>query len=148
MKTILAIWNSADKGKTDTLREFANLLLSTYPSYKLIYPIPLSIPPVYDFRLVVEVKGVIVGIESQGDPNTHLENRLFDLESKFNCDIILCTTRTRGDTVAAVDNLASKRGFEVIWTSTYQIDDPTKHSIVNKLKAEHILELFKGLSLL
>jgi hypothetical protein len=148
MKTIIALWNSADKGKTETLREFANLLLITYPAYRLIHPIPLSISATYDFRLVVEINGKIIGVESQGDPNTKLDARLIELADGFACDIILCTTRTRGDTTYAVDNMVSKKGFKSIWTSTYQIDGKASQTLANGLKAKHILDLLVNLSLL
>jgi hypothetical protein len=148
MKTILSIWHTADKGKSETLREFGNLLLRTYPSFRPIFPVVASVPLTGDFRLVVEIKGKIIGVESQGDPNTSLENRLIDLADNFKCDIILCSSRTRGDTVLAVDNLVATRGFQTIWTSTYQIANRTQHTLVNQLKAKHILDLLQSLGLL
>lgn len=147
MKTILSIWHSGNKGKTETLREFANLLLATYPTNRPIFPIPTNIPNTGDFRLVLETNGIIIGIESQGDPNTNLQNRLFELADNFHCEIILCSSRTRGETVSAVDNLANTRGFQTIWTSTYQIANTTNHNLVNRLKAEHLLDLLQRLSL-
>ena len=96
MKTIIAVFNSADKGKTATIREFANQLLVTYPSYIPIVPIPATIPVSGDFRLIVNINGKIIGIESQGDPGTRLRERLEDLADNFNCDIIICTSRTKG----------------------------------------------------
>lgn len=146
-KTILAVWNAGSKGKTETLREFANRLIATYP-HTPIFPIPLIIPVNIDFRLVVEIGGIIVGVESQGDPNTNLEMRLLELTDVFNCDIILCTTRTRGETVHAVDNVADSRGYQTIWTSTYQIENAGVHNLVNNLKGQHILELLQRLSLI
>jgi hypothetical protein len=148
LKTILAVWNSGGKGKTESLRQFANLLLSTYPSYTPIFPIPANIPVSNDFRLVVEINGVTVAIESQGDPKTNLKNRLIDLIKIYNCDIIVCACRTRGETVAAVENIHNKYGFQKIWTSTYQIDDRTQHALVNQLKGKHILDLIQNLSLI
>lgn len=146
MKTILGLWNAADKGKTDTLREFAKLILSVYPACRVIYPKPVSISSKHDFRLVVDINGIIVGVESQGDPNTNLRTRLLELTDSYKCDVILCTTRTRGDTVAAVDFIVSHRGFEAFWTSTYQIDDKSKHGLANELKAKHLLELLRAFS--
>lgn len=148
MKTILSIWNTGKKGKTETLREFANLLISTYPSFKLVYPGTINIPSTTDFRLVVEINGKIVGIESQGDPNTELGKRLIDLADNFKCDIILCSCRTRGETVEAVNNLVKTRNFKTIWTSTYQIEDITLHQFVNQLKAKHIMELLVSIKLI
>lgn len=147
-KTILAVWNSGEKGKTESLRHFANLLLSTYPTFIPISPIPANIPTSNDFRLVVKINGVTIGIESQGDPKTNLKNRLKDLVKIHNCDIIVCTCRTRGETVAAVHNIHNTYGFQRIWTSTYQIEDKMQHSLVNQLKGKHILELIQNLSLI
>jgi hypothetical protein len=148
MKTVLAIWHSGSKGKSGTLREFANLLLTTYPSFGSIFPNPATIPPDGDFRLVVKINGIIIGIESKGDPNTNLRERLVDLSDNFHCDIILCSTRTRGDTVNAVEHLHSSKGFQLIWTSTYQIVDESSQLPLNQLKARHLLELLNELSLL
>jgi hypothetical protein len=149
MATIIAVWHESNKGKSETLREFALLLLSRYPRYKAIEPVPALVPSKYDFRLIVKIKGKVIGIESQGDPGTGLKERLEDLAyKKFKCDIILCTTRTKGYTIEAVDNLWRTKGFDVIWTSTYQIGDTSLHRRVNRLKAKHILELIHNLGLI
>lgn len=148
MKTVLAIWHLADKGKTETLREFANLLMATYPSYIPVDPIPPTVSPDKDFRLIVKVNGKNIGIESQGDPNTNLQHRLIELADKFQCEIILCSSRTKGETVVAVDNLHRTRNFQTIWTSTYQIDGRTNQNLANNLKAKHILDLLQGLKLI
>jgi hypothetical protein len=146
MKTILAIRNLANKGKTASLREFANLLIASYPNYSAIIPIQTYIPATGDFRLIIKINGKIIGIESQGDPNTNFEDRLLDLADNFHCDIILCTTRTKGDTIDAVDNLWQNKGFQTIWTSTYQMT--TNHQLVNQAKAKHLLDLLKTLNLI
>ena len=148
MKTILSIYQVSNKGKTETLREFANFILHSYPSFRSIFPAVAIVPPFGDFRLVVEVNGKIIGIESEGDPNSNLKNRLLDLADNFECDVILCTSRTKGKTIDAVDNLYYTRGFETIWTSTYQIENKSHHSLVNQLKAKHILDLLQSLGLL
>jgi hypothetical protein len=146
MKTIIAISGAADRGKTSTLREFATVLLAAYPAYKPLFPIPATISAIDDFRLIVEINGKIVGIESQGDPNTGLRGRLQDLAVNHHCDIIMCATRTRGETVDAVDNLAYHKYFQTIWTSTYQI--ASSQSIANQAKGRHLLDLLQSLNLL
>lgn len=146
MKLVIAISNASNQGKTETLRFFANLLLSSY-KYKAISPIPAAIHPDHDFRLVVEINGKIIGVESEGDPGTNRYKRIQELV-KMNCDIILCTARTRGETVWVVDDLYNTHGYERIWTSTYQIKDKTQHNLLNELKAQHLLELIKSLGLL
>ena len=146
MKLVIAISNSSNQGKTETLRFFANLLLATY-KYKAISPNPAAVHPDHDFRLVIEINGKIIGIESQGDPGTSMHRRLLELVN-MNCDIILCTARTRGETVWAVNDLHNTKGYERIWTSTYQIEDKTQHNHLNELKAKHLLGLIKSLGLL
>lgn len=148
MNTVLAVWHSGGKGKTQTIRKFADLLLIAYPSYVPIYPLPAIVPASGDFRLIVEVNGIIVGIESQGDPHTNLKNRLLDLVDNYKCELVICSSRTRGETVDAVDNLHFNRGFQSIWTSTYQIDGTLQQTIANRSKGKHILELLQSLGLI
>lgn len=148
MKTVLAIWHSSNKGKTETLREFTNLMADTFPTIRIILSPTLPVPEKIDFRCIFEINGRIIGIESQGDPKTNLQNRLLELADNFNCDLILCTSRTRGETVAAVDNLFHNRGFQTIWTSTYQIADNNNHNLVNRIKARHLLDLIQQLTLI
>ena len=148
MRTILSIWHSGSKGKSETLREFGNSLLIAYPSYIPAFPRVAIIPTTGDYRLVVEINGKRIGIESHGDPNTNLQQRLDDLVVNFKCDIILCSTRTRGETVNAVTNIAQARRYQTIWTSTYQIPNGSLQSVVNRLKAEHLLELLQTLNLI
>lgn len=149
MKTVLAIWHSADKGKTETLREFANLLLLTFrKEIEAIEPIPAIVAETGDFRLIFKLNGKIIGILSQGDPNTNLEEKLIELAVIFHCEIIVCSSRTKGDTVNAVNNLWKTKGFQIIWTSTYQIADKSLHQQVNRIKAKHILSLLIDLNLI
>lgn len=149
-KTILALWHSGSKGKTQTLRELAILLLKNYPTFSPIYPITSSISSsdIHDFRLVVKINGIIIGIETQGDPNTNLKGRLLDLVNTYNCDIILCTSRTRGETVAAVEHIHNTFGYQTVWTSTYQVENRFQDTLVNQLKAKHLLDLLQSLKLI
>lgn len=144
-KTIVALWHTASKGKTATLREVARLLNQQAPE-GIITPFN-NIPNTGDFRFVIEINGIVVGIESQGDPNTNLENCLFELANEYNCSVIFCATRTRGSTVEAVDSLLPQ-GFQTIWTSTYQIDGENQQNIANRTKAKHLLDLLGELNIL
>ena len=144
-KAILAVWNTAGRGKTATLRALANLLLQEYPNSVRVFasgPVPLVGG---DFRLIMNIDGLVVAVESQGDPNTRLRERLIDLADNWNADVIFCSCRTKGETVAAVENLI-EAGFEGVWTSTYQTD--RDREAVNTLKGRHILELMQSLDLM
>lgn len=146
MSTIIAIWNSGGKGKSSTILNLANLLMTSYTAHKVIYCSKNVISLTIDFRLIIEISGKVIALESQGDPKTHLEKRLDDIVLKYKPDLIICSTRTRGKTVHAVDNIASKYSFDTIWTSTYQIAH--SHTLVNNLKSEHLLDLIVKLGLI
>jgi hypothetical protein len=146
MNTIIAVWNSGSKGKSSTILNLANLLMSNYPTHRVIdsskNPSLLTI----DFRLILEINGKVIALESMGDPKTNLEKRLDDIVLKYKADLIICSTRTRGETVQAVHNTANKYGFETIWTSTYQINH--NQGLANRLKSEHLLDLIIKLGLI
>lgn len=142
MKTIIAVWNSADRGKSKTLRKFADITISLSPQ-KIIEE-----KNYYnsngDFRLVVELNGKIIAIETAGDPSTELDLRLKEIVDSHNPDIILCTTRTSGATVYGVSAFSTI--YDVIWTSTYQYETNTSiEDILNETKAKHLFDLLKTL---
>lgn len=146
MKTIVAIWNSAGKGKSSTILELSNLLINRFPNHKIVFCDKDINKLNIDFRLIIEINGKIVALESQGDPKTRLENRLEYIVVTYNPDLIICSCRTRGETIWAINNIAHKHSFDKIWTSTYE----TTHSqpLVNSLKGEHILDLVKKIGVI
>lgn len=146
MKTILTVWHTAGKGKTSTIREFAHEILNIYPVHKIIYSDTNPFNPKGDFRLIIEINGKIIAIESKGDPNSELDKRLDEIFTSYNPDIIISASRTRGSTVNITDVFATKHAYKQIWTSTYHMDN--NHSIVNKLKAKHMIELLQTLNLI
>ncbi|TXD82134.1 hypothetical protein ESY86_15825 [Subsaximicrobium wynnwilliamsii] len=145
MKTIIAIKNSGNKGKTEIARKLANLLVEVHSDFKPIYPIPFNILKETDFSIVLKIDEKIVGIESQGDPGTNLKTRLETLILEYNCDLIICTCRSRGETVRSISAIANLHKFQTIWDSTYE--SKICHEEINKLKAEHLYDLMKKLKL-
>ena len=148
MKTIIALWNTANCGKTETLRHLARILVETFPNNFELDPPGPTIPGQGDFRLIVRTGERIVALETQGDPGYGLAEKLDELSGRFEADLIFCSTRTRGETVHAVENLARTRDFEVIWTSTYTNDDSDRHDFLNNLKADHIFDLARRANLI
>lgn len=146
MNTITAIWHSAGKGKSSTILELANLLLKTYPNYKLIYSSKDINKITIDFRLVIEINGKTIALESQGDPSTKLKERLEQIINNYKPNLIFCTCRTRGETVNAIENTANKYEYDTIWTSTYQTTH--NHKLANQAKAEHLMDLINKFGLI
>jgi len=145
MNTIIAIWNSGSKGKSSTILNLANLLMSSY-THSVIYCNKDSSKLTVDFRLILEINKKIIALESKGDPKTDLEKRLSEIATKYHPNLIICSTRTRGETVQAVHKTASKYSFDKIWSSTYEITH--SQSLANNLKSEHLLDLIVKLGLI
>jgi len=108
MKRAIALKGHADSGKTYTISKVYELLKAKYPVFK-----EEDFKIRVDIRVILIINGFRIGIENQGDPGSRLENSL-NLFIKKNCDVIVCSTRTRGQTVEAVEKL-SKSGYELKW---------------------------------
>lgn len=148
MKTLIAISQSSNKGKTSTLFELGKILGEKGFIIDERF-FPLNNPTdVQDFRLVLNINNLIVGIESLGDPYSKLKERLEYLVEGFGCDIIICATREKGATVESVNYVANKFNFQTIWTSTFRIENEEKHEILNKLKAQQISEMLNILKII
>ncbi len=137
MSTIVTIWNTSNKGKSATILELAKIFLSK--SSTVIFTSKDIINLTIDFRLIIEVNGKIVALESQGDPGTELEKRINNIIKTYNPDLIFTTSRTRGETIWAINNVAKSHKYDKIWTSTYEAN--SSHVLMNKLKAEHIFDM-------
>ena len=145
---MIAIWNSGEKGKSSTILVLANLLLSRFPQ-DIIHSSKNLNALTVDFRLIIRINGRVIALESQGDPKTGLQRRLEDIITNPNYvrpNMIICSTRTRGETVHAVDTIARLHSYETIWTSTYQVRQ--NHNVVNDIKAQHLLDLIIQLQLI
>lgn len=140
MKTILAVWHSSNMGKTQSIRQFTLALLNT-PSLSptILLDDPNLHHPHWDFFMVIEANGKKVGIASQGDPKSGLQAKLTDLATNHQCDVIVCSSRTRGATVKDVEQVANSHHYDIIWTSTYQAGN--NHRVMNQLKGQHMLDL-------
>ena len=89
----------------------------------------------------MNINGVDIAIISQGDPSTGLKDKLNNAIK--NCKVVICATRTSGETVEAVNSISQIYDAEVIWTSTYSTDKKNKSLLdkVNQIKARQIVDL-------
>lgn len=137
-KTVFANWGTAGQGKSSTVKKIAELILKNYPRATTN---PVTIDFTFDIRVVITIGKIKIGIESQGDPNS----RLFDSLKyfvKINCDIIICSTRTSGSTVDAVNELYSKHGYDNVWVTNYRSNEKNQNTL-NDISAKHIFELIQ-----
>lgn len=110
-KTVIANSGSADRGKTTSIRAVYEALKSKYEEeFKSIS----YIDEYSDIRAIFEIRGILFGLESQGDPKSRMFKSL-DVFFEKDCKIIICTCRSRGDTKDKVRSLRDSHGYRLIW---------------------------------
>ena len=108
-KLIIVNKGHAGVGKSSSIKLAFEKLKALHPSVvNVIYDDG-------DITATIDVNGTLVGIESQGDPNSRMFKTLPELVVR-GCKIIVCACRTSGATKERVSSL-KKEGFDIIWTS-------------------------------
>ena len=110
MPDIYALQGTGNTGKSTTLKALATTLQTKYPT--------ATIRTIHngtaDIAIIMDgVNGLIVGIESQGDPGSRLQRTLAAF-TKASCDIIFCACRTRGMTVNWINALSGQYNIHFI----------------------------------
>jgi len=112
MKIAIAQSSPENVGKTTTISAIYKILLEMFPEAGAEY----LLDPGQDIRAVVTIRGIRIGIESQGDPwkmAARLEPSLA-LFVSLECEAIICATRTFGGTVDVVRGLEN-HGYAFTW---------------------------------
>ncbi len=135
-KSAIALFGPSNRGKSATIRETANQLMNAFPNHKLHI-----INDRADITYIIEINGVKIGIESQGDPNPRMSKSLQTFVAE-NCDIILCSCRSRGATTWAIADLHRNHQYEIIRTANHQSWHKNQDQL-NQISASKILELIK-----
>lgn len=141
-KTVIANWGIAKQGKSKTIIRLTQLILLNFPQAILsISTIDYS----KDIKLIIRIGSAVIGIESTGDPDSRLKSSIDDFVLA-GCNIIICATRTSGQTVNDVSDL-NKLGYEIIWVTNYRsLEKQT--TVLNDLSAQHhfllLNEVIKG----
>lgn len=130
-KIVFANSGAGNLGKSSSVKEVYNLLKSKYTAKLLIGGA--------DVKATIQVNGVLVGLESQGDPYSRMFQSLDDFVN-IGCEIIVCTCRSSGSTRIKVESLANM-GYQVVWTRNDRTDDSTLYSYLNKTYASRIEKL-------
>lgn len=102
MPHLFALQGIGNCGKSDTLIRLFHALQTKYAlaTTQALYN------GTKDIAVIMRgVKNLVVGIESQGDPNSRLQQSL-PAFAGANCDIIFCACRTSGMTVGWVNALS------------------------------------------
>ena len=125
MKTIIAVKESAEKGKTHAVKEAAR----RFPFQSVEYfdyngnNIPQNEKGEIICRGTINVNGneKTIGFSSEGDYRSVVDNALKVIicGETIEVDVIVTASRTRGGSVDAINDFAAKHGYDVIWTSLY-----------------------------
>ena len=130
-KIVFANYGAGKQGKSSSVKEVYNLLNSKYKAKLLIGGA--------DVKATVQINGVLVGIESQGDPYSRMFQSMDDFV-KMGCEIIVCACRSSGSTRRKVESLANM-GYQVVWTRNDRTDISTLHPYLNMAFARRIEDL-------
>lgn len=110
-KLIIALYNRGTTGKSTTIKKVYEKLKSGFPEISM-YTYYNNNLDQGDISIMLFIKNILIGIESQGDPGSRVL-RSIPTFVENNCDIILCATRTRGETVKVVQ--LYEKEFEIKW---------------------------------
>lgn len=115
MKTMILVKGAAEKGKSQSIKRVA----MTMPFSSIIKPWPGDDYDSYIIGTVTDKDGTerIVGIESQGDPNSNQKEWIEECV-KANCEVIIAASRTFGQTVIDAKQLAKNNGYEMVQVTT------------------------------
>ena len=86
-----------------------------------------------DVYAVCKIENKTIAVVTFGDPSKHFEEYL-NVPIKEDADIIVCASRTKGNTADMVYRLASENEYQLVWFSNYHVeeDDGTlKHIIMD-----------------
>jgi hypothetical protein len=140
---IICISGKSNVGKSETIRELAQILLP-FSTRSPVWHKPKSAPspknlPI-DITLEVWVKNEHIGIHSMGDEEQGIKKAL-NLFAKNGCSLIFCTCRSKGNTLNAVTDFAKRNSYTLITTATYFIKTthiPAQENGMNIRKAVHL----------
>lgn len=110
MSDLFALQGVGNCGKSTTLITLYNAVISKYPSANIqtVHNVTADIAVI-----IRGIKGLVIGIESQGDPSSRLHKTLAHFAAE-KCDIIFCACRTRGMTVGWVNALSPQYNINFI----------------------------------
>ncbi len=131
MAHIIALQGPARSGKTSTLTQVFKNLCAKYPA-----AIVQLLRSNTDIKVILHINGKIIGIESQGDPNSYLHQSLNDFVAA-KCDIIFCACRTRGMTVGWVNAMSPQHNVQFITQTRVALG----HTAANSAMATSLIQL-------
>lgn len=138
-KTIIVVQGGVNQGKTESIRS----IFDRFKEKNILIEEKFFNSEVV---AIFEENGIKIGINSIGDPNSSQKDWLKHLVSE-ECKIIITASRTRGETVININDLANLYNYTTIWTSNYVCHNENKENThkLNILFANAILKLTENI---
>ena len=138
-KLVIANKGAAEVGKSSSIMTLYRLMVEE--GYKLLSHTIGNAGR--DVEAIFEIKGSLVGLESEGDPGESMNNCI----NKFiehDCWIIVTACRTKRDSFEVVNTRLRSAGYDIVWVSHDKYDDKNDVTFIerlNTLYAHHMLKL-------
>lgn len=139
MKNVIAVKGISNVGKTSSIVKAYERLIAKHPSAK-VEKIPGGNRN--EISAIVTIGKIKIGIESQGDPGQRLPNSIQEFVNR-GCQIILCTTRTRGGTVDLIKSLEPP--YKIAWLLKEKSKSTSEIDTDNSKMAKDIFKLVDNL---
>jgi len=133
-KEVIALWGIANVGKSQTIKRVYQLLRLRHANAIADRDSEINEK---DIKVILDINGIKIGIESQGDPNSRLISSLsWFVKSK--CTVIICASRTDGKNAEAIDKLRLKGYDVVLWLKKERVR--IGRTRINMVMAKRIVE--------
>ncbi len=129
-RKVIALWGRAQSGKTSTLKIVHDTLL--HMSHEVLFE---NTDDGRDVMKIFSINGLKVGLESQGDPGSRLGRSLQEFK-KHDCTVIICATRSKGETQDLVRKLKST--YKISWRGQSSLSEEDQRHPSNKAIANLI----------
>jgi hypothetical protein len=133
-KKVIALQGVSKMGKSEVVKKVYDLLKAGYPQGIILLEKNYKV----DITAILNIKGIKIGIESQGDPYGNLEKGILDRFVREGCNVIICATRTHGKTVDVVAKL-QQLGYRLVWLQQVKVG-PTEREASNLVMANRIMK--------
>lgn len=136
---IIALSGVYDSGKTSTIRLVRDKIVSDLGGKVLVGELPNEFHGKGDIKVVIEIEGFKIGIESQGDPTSRQKYSVTEF-IKINCDIIITSCRSYGGTKDFIKS--HNDTHEVIILDKYRTEQ-TQEDQDNEKYRDQIVEILQ-----
>lgn len=140
--TVIAIWGHGGQGKSQTVRGIYKELVNNHGAV-VTNLVQSKLPQNGDVKVVLSIGNVIIGIESQGDPKSRVLVSVPEF-ARIGCNVIICATRTSGETVKTVRDTANNNGYRLIWSTNHRSNNVNQQQL-NQMSVNQLTHMVMGI---